>query len=637
MNESSYCTKCSPEKNFSLGKIFLISRDKIFIILLTCLIYISSLIIKIPERLNLIIIAVTLMLISYRIILRAIKNLLKGRFFDEYFLMSLASISAFSIGEYYEAITIMLLYQIGELLEEIALTNARDSLEKTLSLKVDYVTRIKDDQPEVIKLDDVNPFDIILIKPGEKVGVDGKIIEGESELDLSSLTGESLPLTVKSGDKILSGSINLTGALKVLVEKTSKESTLNKIIESINSNIQKKGKTEKFISKFAKYYTPSVVITAILIALIFPALLNEPLSKWIYRSLILLVISCPCALVISIPLSYFGAIGGASKKGILIKGGKFLDELTKINTIFFDKTGTLTTGHFSLSGIETYNGYDIEELKKIIALAELKSSHPIAKCIVKSFNVYPLNESLISDFKEIPGKGIKARVNGHQVAIGNEKLFNNIISDEKNNIDKFYLYISIDEKLVGKITLEDKIKEESFKTIKELTRSGIKTYILTGDTYGITKIVANKLNVENFYSGLLPLEKVEIIEKHISKKEKVAFVGDGINDAPSIARADVGVAMGLNGIDVAIETADVVLLTHSPYKIVEAINHANYSRKIILQNIAFAIAGKFIFMIIGIAGLAKIWEAIFADVGITLITILNASRTIYHTQTIKAN
>ena len=572
--------------------------------------------------------------------------ILNGQVFDENFLMAIATIGAFAIGEYPEGVAVMLFYQLGELFQGIAVNNSRKSIVSLMDIRPDYANikvekGIKKVSPEKIKVGE-----IIVVKPGEKVPLDGKIVKGASTFDTSALTGESLPREAKAGDDVLSGFINRNGLIEIEVTKVFSESTVSKILYLVENAGSKKSKTENFITKFARYYTPVVVITALILA-IFPPLLIQgaTFSDWIYRALIFLVVSCPCALVISIPLGFFGGIGGASKHGILIKGTNYLEILNNLESVVMDKTGTLTKGIFKVTEINIENNIKINDfennkteltkplLLKYAAHIEKFSNHPIAQSIVLEYenSESKVDENVVKNFEEISGFGIKVSINNHQFLAGNSKLMNleNINFDKKENLGTA-IYLAADGKYIGNILISDEVKEDSEKAIKGMKENGVKEIVmLTGDTEAIGKNIAETLGIDKVFTELLPNEKVEKLEeiyKTKSEKGKVAFVGDGINDAPVLARADLGIAMGGAGSDAAIEAADVVIMNDEPSKIVTAIKIAKKTKEIVWQNITIAFAVKIIVMILGLFGDATMWEAVFADVGVALLAVLNATR-----------
>ena len=589
---------------------------------------------------------VSYLVIGGDVLLSAFKNILNGQVFDENFLMAIATIGAFAIGEYPEGVAVMLFYQLGELLQGIAVNNSRNSIVSLMDIRPDYANikvgeGIKKVSPEKIKVGE-----IIVVKPGEKVPLDGKIVNGASTFDTSALTGESLPREAKAGDDVLSGFINKNGLIEIQVAKVFSESTVSKILYLMENAGSKKSKTENFITKFAKYYTPAVVITALIVAIIPPLLIQgATFSDWIYRALIFLVVSCPCALVISIPLGFFGGIGGASRHGILIKGTNYLEVLNNLESVVMDKTGTLTKGIFKVTEVNAENNIKINDfqnnkteltkplLLKYAAHIEKFSNHPIAQSIVAEYenSVSKVDENVVKDFEEISGFGIKVNINNHQFLAGNSKLMNleNITFDKKENLGTA-IYLAADGKYIGNILISDEVKEDSARAIKGMKENGVKEIVmLTGDNEAIGKNIAEKLGIDKVFTELLPNEKVEKLEeiyKTKSKKGKIAFVGDGINDAPVLARADLGIAMGGAGSDAAIEAADIVIMNDEPSKIVTAIKIAKKTKEIVWQNITIAFAVKIIVMILGLFGDATMWEAVFADVGVALLAVLNAAR-----------
>ena len=589
---------------------------------------------------------VSYLVIGGDVLLSAFKNILNGQVFDENFLMAIATIGAFVIGEYPEGVAVMLFYQLGELLQGIAVNNSRKSIVSLMDIRPDYANikvgeGIKKVSPEEIKVGE-----IIVVKPGEKVPLDGKIVKGASTFDTSALTGESLPREAKAGDDVLSGFINKNGLIEIQVAKVFSESTVSKILYLMENAGSKKSKTENFITKFARYYTPAVVITALIVA-IFPPLLIQgaTFSDWIYRALIFLVVSCPCALVISIPLGFFGGIGGASRHGILIKGTNYLEVLNDLESVVMDKTGTLTKGIFKVTEVNAENNIKINNfennkteltkplLLKYAAHIEKFSNHPIAQSIVAEYenSASKVDENVVKDFEEISGFGIKVNINNHQFLAGNSKLMNleNITFDKKENLGTA-IYLAADGKYIGNILISDEVKEDSARAIKGMKENGVKEIVmLTGDNEAIGKNIAEKLGIDKVFTELLPNEKVEKLEeiyKTKSEKGKVAFVGDGINDAPVLARADLGIAMGGAGSDAAIEAADVVIMNDEPSKIVTAIKIAKKTKEIVWQNITVAFAIKIVVMALGLFGDATMWEAVFADVGVALLAVLNATR-----------
>ena len=581
------------------------------------------------ELINKVIFIVAYIIVGLEIVRKALRNIFRGKVFDENFLMTVATVGAFGIGEFPEAVAVMLFYQVGELFQSYAVDKSRKSIASLMDIRPDYANIEKDGKVLKVDPDDVKIGDIIIIKPGEKVPLDGIVIEGNTSLDTKALTGESLPREASPGDEILSGSINISGLIKVKVSKEYGESTVSKILDLVENASSKKSKSENFITKFAKYYTPIVVIIAILLVLVPVIFFGGEFSDWIYRALSFLVVSCPCALVISIPLSFFGGIGGASKMGILIKGSNYLEAIASTEIIVFDKTGTLTEGIFEVQKI---NPKDIDEndLLENAAYAECYSNHPISLSIKRAYGKQ-IDKSKIKSTEELSGRGIVAIINGKNVLVGNEKLLNeNNIEFEKNNDIGTILYVAIDKKYVGNIVIADKIKEDAKDSIMSLKKSNIKQAVmLTGDRKAVGENVAGILGIDKVYTELLPdgkVEKVEELLKKKSEKGKLAFVGDGINDAPVLALADIGIAMGGLGADSAIEAADIVLMTDEPSKIVDTIKLSKKTMKIVKENIIFAISIKVLVLILSAIGISTMWEAVFADVGVSIIAILNALR-----------
>lgn len=571
------------------------------------------------------------LLIGGEVLLRAAKNILRGQVFDENFLMVVATIGAFAIKEFPEAVAVMLFYQVGELFQDIAVNNSRRSISALMDIRPDYANlKIGEDLKKVAP-ESVNIGDIVVIKPGERIPLDGIIIEGRSTLDTSALTGESLPREVEIGSNILSGSINKEGLLTVSVTKIFGESTVAKILELVQSASNKKAPTENFITKFAKYYTPIVVFSAAALALIPPLILpNATFTEWINRALVFLVVSCPCALVISIPLSFFGGIGAASKKGILIKGSNYLEALNNVTTVVMDKTGTLTKGIFKVTQLFPLGSLSEQELLEYMAYAENYSTHPIAVSILRAYEKV-VDPKEIVDYHEVSGFGIKVQVKGKNLLVGNDKLMktNNINHEDITSLGTI-VHLAINGIYSGYIVISDEIKSDSAYAISLLKSVGIKRIVmLTGDNKIVADKISQELGIDEVYSELLPQDKVEILERlerEKSPKEKIIFVGDGINDAPVLARADIGVAMGGLGSDAAIEAADIVLMTDEPSQLFTAIKVARRTRMIVWQNILFALGIKGIVLLLGAGGLATIWEAVFADVGVAVLAILNAMR-----------
>lgn len=602
------------------------------------------------------------LIVGGEIILKAIKNIFKGELFDEHFLMTVATIGAIAIGEYPEAVAVMLFYQVGELFQDYAVDKSKKSITELMNIRPDYANVKRNENITKVNPEKVKIGEIIVVKPGEKIPLDGIVLEGKSMIDTSSLTGESLPRNVEKNDEILSGCINQNGTLSINVTKEYGESTVHKILDLVENASNKKSKSENFITKFAKYYTPIVVILAILLAIIPPFILRlGEFTNWLYRALTFLVVSCPCALVISIPLGFFGGIGGASKKGILVKGSNYLEALANTETVIFDKTGTLTEGIFEVQKIETVKTlkqsnkiekdkkfeknnktendkdfYEIEkqELLKLVASCEKDSNHPIAMSVKKAYaeqNNQKIDGNKIKNINELAGKGISAIIDEKEILVGNEKLMkeNSINYIESKDVGTV-LYVSINKKFAGYIVISDKIKHDSKTAISDLYKNGVnKTIMLTGDKKEVAENVSNQLGITSVFSELLPdgkVEKVEEIIKNKSPKSKVVFVGDGINDAPVLALSDIGIAMGGLGSDAAIEAADVVIMTDEPSKVSQSIDIAKKTMKIVKENIIFAIAIKIIVLILGACGGATMWEAVFADVGVSILAIINSLR-----------
>ena len=569
-------------------------------------------------------------IVGYDIVLKAIRNIFRGKVFDENFLMTIATIGAFAIGEYPEAVAVMLFYQIGELFQSYAVDKSRKSIASLMDIRPDYANVKRENQIIKVNPEEVKIGETIIVKPGEKIPLDGKVINGESLIDTSALTGESVPREVKVNDEVLSGCINQNSLLEIEVTKEFGEGTVSKILDLVENASSKKSKSENFITKFARYYTPAVVIIAIILAIVPPFILNNgTFIDWLYRALTFLVVSCPCALVISIPLGFFGGIGGASKIGILVKGSNYLEALSNTEIVVFDKTGTLTKGIFEVQKIETVD-IEKEELLRLAAHAESYSNHPISQSIKKAYGK-EINNNIVEKTEEISGRGVIAKVEGKDILIGNNKLMEeNQIKYTKCNEIGTILYVSINNKYAGYILISDEVKEDSEKAIKMLKEKYVKqTVMLTGDKKEVGEQVAKKLGIDKVYTELLPdgkVEKVEELMKEKSQKGKLAFVGDGINDAPVLALSDIGIAMGGLGSDSAIEAADIVIMTDEPSKIVNAIKISKKTMRIVKQNIIFAIAIKIAVLILSTLGLSTMWEAVFADVGVSIIAILNSLR-----------
>ncbi|AGB20068.1 heavy metal translocating P-type ATPase [Thermoanaerobacterium thermosaccharolyticum] len=602
---------------------------KIMQLLSAAALFILPVIFKLPEYAKFSLFFISYIISGGEIIALSIKKILKGQLFDENFLMSISTIGAFAIGKYEEGVSVMLFYQIGTLIEDYAVDNSRKSIKDLMDIRPDYANLKIENNIKKVPPEAVNIGDIILVKPGEKIPLDGKVIDGKSFVDTSSLTGEYLPMEVTIGSNVLSGFINKNGLLTVKVEKSFKESTVSKILDLIENAGNKKAQAENFITKFAKYYTPIVTLSALFIATIPPLLLNENFSNWIYRALVFLVISCPCALVISVPLSFFSGIGAASKNGILIKGSNYLEVLNDVKTIVFDKTGTLTEGTFKVTEINAENPLKSDELLKYAAYGEYYSNHPIASSIINAYGS-KIDAGKIKDYVELAGNGIKAIINDKEILIGNSKLMKSHNIAFKDVRPYSAVHIAVDGKYAGYIVISDSIKKDSKDTVKALKSLGVERLImLTGDKKEISEYISNELGLDGVYSELLPDEKVNVVDQLCSNtdlKGKVAFVGDGINDAPALTRADIGIAMGKIGTDAAIEAADVVLMTDEPIKLVDAIKIAKKTHKIVLENIIFALGVKLSVLTLGALGLATMWEAVFADVGVTVLAVLNSLR-----------
>ncbi len=586
---------------------------------------------------ELVIFLISYVLIGGEVVLRALRNILKGKIFDENFLMSAATIGAFAIGEYPEGVAVMLFYQIGEAFQNLAVNRSRKSIAALMDVRPDYANLKIGDRLERVTPEEVGVGDIIVVKPGEKIPLDGRIIEGRSVLDTSALTGESLPRDVEPGGEALAGSINISGVLTVEVSKVFSESTVSKILDLVQNAGDKKAPTENFITKFAAYYTPVVVFAALALA-VFPPLLipGATFAEWIKRALVFLVVSCPCALVISIPLSFFGGIGGASRNGILIKGSSYLEALNNIDTIVFDKTGTLTKGVFEVTEAVGANGFSEAELLDIAAHAESFSNHPIAVSIQKAYGQRIRSERLNAQ-EELPGHGIRVKVDGKQVLAGNGKLMDSekIIRHKSEALGSI-VYVAVDGVFAGHIVVADELKPDSKRAIQDLKSLGVnKTVMLTGDIKVVGEAIAREIGLDAVHTDLLPDQKVVLVEaldREKQKNGKLVFVGDGVNDAPVLARADVGIAMGGVGADAAIDAADVVLMTDEPSKLVSAIRIARRTRSIVWQNIVFALSVKAFILILGAFGIATMWAAVFGDVGVALIAILNAMRAMRRNQ-----
>mgnify|MGYP002661367506 FL=1 len=600
------------------------------------LIYLFAIILPVNKYVKIILFVISYFIVGKDVLVSAYKNIRAGEFFDENFLMGIATIGAFLVGEYTEAVAVMLFYQVGELFQEMAVNKSRKSISDLMNIKPDFANLKVENEIKKVLPEEVNVNDLILVKPGEKVPLDGIIIEGTSTGDTAALTGESLPREFGVGDEILSGTVNNNGLLTIKVTKVFSDSTVSKILDLVQNASSKKSKTEKFITKFARYYTPIIVGVALLVATVPPFVLgNGTFYEWFYRALIFLVVSCPCALVISIPLGFFGGIGAASKNGILIKGGNYLEALDKVDTVIMDKTGTITKGTFKVVEINVKNDkISKEKLLEYVADVESFSNHPIAKSVVEEYekNGQKVIKESIKKYDEISGYGISAELDDTNILVGNNKLME-LEKIEYDFIESIgtTIYVAIDREYAGNIVIADQIKEDSVNAVKALKNQGISNIVmLTGDNRNIANDIAKKVGINEVYSELLPNEKVDKVEEIFAKKEnkdgKVLFVGDGINDAPVLARADIGVAMGGVGSDAAIEAADVVIMTDELSKISDTIKIAKKTKKIVWQNIIFALSVKAIVLLLGILGLSTMWEAVFADVGVALIAVLNSTR-----------
>ncbi len=570
------------------------------------------------------------LIVGWKVIALAVKNIIYGQVFNEHFLMTIATMGAVAIGELPEAVAVMLFYVVGEFFQDISVDRSRSSIQALLELKPDFANLSVNGQIKRVSPESVLPGDMILVKPGEKIPLDGKVHEGNSFADTSALTGESVPRKISQGDEVLSGMINQSGLLTVKVTKTFDDSSISRILELVENASARKANTEKFITTFARYYTPVVVFTAILLAVLPPLLVSgQTFTDWIYRALVVLVVSCPCALVISIPLGYFGGIGAASRRGILVKGSNFLDALTQVKIVVFDKTGTLTKGEFKVSEVVPSGHFSQETILNYAARAEAHSNHPIAKSIIEASGI---QSSALSSAQaeEISGHGVKAEVEGKLILVGNSSLMRREAVDfsEYSKEEGTIAYIAIEGVYAGYILISDSMKPDAGNAIERLKAMNIQTVMLTGDNHNATKAMAGKLKIDRYYSELMPEDKVKHMEMLMNENRdgKIVFAGDGINDAPVLARADVGIAMGALGSDAAVETADVVLMTDSPSKVPEAIDIAKKTRNIVWQNIFFALGVKLIFIVLGIAGIATMWEAVFGDMGVALIAVFNAMR-----------
>ncbi len=608
-----------------------LDKEKVMLLTIGTFMFVAALVMNLSYKAAFILYLFSYLLIGKDIIIKAVRNLIKGQVFDENFLMTIASIGAFAIQEYPESVAVMLFYQIGEFFQDAAVNRSRNSISDLMDIRPDYANLKRDDIIRKVSPDQVIVGDILIIKPGERVPLDGLVIKGESMLDTSALTGESVPKNARIGDELLSGFININGLLTLKVTKPFTESTVTKILDLVENAGSHKAPTENFITKFARYYTPFVVFSAAALAFIPPLLIpSETFSEWVNRALVFLVVSCPCALVISIPLGFFGGIGGASGNGILIKGSNYLEALNHVKTIVFDKTGTLTKGIFKVTEVVPESLFSKDMLLEYAASAEYFSSHPIAHSIKKAYS-NPIDPHNISDYQEISGHGTKAIVKGKTILAGNRKLMEKEgITFDKTAANGTIVYLAVNGAYAGFIVIADEVKEDSADSIKALRKMGVKEIImLTGDSQSTGENTGKQLGIRHIYTELLPHEKIKMLEKIENNKipgSKVMFVGDGINDAPALARADVGVAMGGLGSDAAIEAADVVLMTDEPSKLISAIKIARRTRTIVWQNIFFALGIKGLVLLLGAGGIATMWEAVFADVGVAIMAILNSMR-----------
>ena len=568
---------------------------------------------------------------GWSVLTTAGRNILRGKIFDENFLMTIATLGAIAIHEIPEAVAVMLFFQVGELFQNFSVSRSRSSIKSLLEVRPDSANLRVNGEIKQVSPESVQVGDVIIVKPGEKIPLDGEITQGNSQVDTSALTGESVPRTVKVGETVLAGMINKSGVLTVQVTKLFAESSIAKILDLVENASSKKAATEKFITRFARYYTPVVVFLSLAVAILPPLfILGETSEQWVYRALVLLVISCPCGLVISIPLGYFGGVGGAAKRGILVKGSTFLDALTDVQTVVFDKTGTLTQGVFNVTQIVPENGFSEAELLQLAAKIESQSNHPVAKSILSAYGK-SVDTNEVEDYQEIAGHGIQARVGSKIIIAGNDRLLHRQgVEHDICEVKGTVVHLAVDKVYAGRIIISDELKNDAVEAIQLLKNIGVEQIVmLTGDNQAVAENIARELNLDDFEAELLPEDKVEAIERYLnkaSKDKKVVFIGDGINDAPVIARADVGMAMGALGSDAAIETADVVLMTDAPSKVAEAIMVSKKTHKIVWQNIILAMGVKGLFIVLGIFGVATLWEAVFADVGVALLAIFNAGR-----------
>jgi len=584
---------------------------------------------------------------GWRILWKAGRNITKGAIFDENFLMSIATIGAIAIHEMPEAVGVMLFFRIGEFFQDLAVGKSRRSIKALLEIKPTYANLRVDGDIIKVKPEEVKVGDIIVVRPGEKIPLDGMVIEGSSAVDTSALTGESEPRSVAEGDEVLSGMVNMGGLITVRVTKPFSDSTVSRILQLVEEAGSRKAMAEKFITRFARYYTPAVIALASSVALIPPVMLGEPFTPWIYRALVLLVISCPCALVLSVPLSYFASIGKAAREGILVKGANFIDVLSSAGIVAFDKTGTLTKGNFRVAEVVAKNGFSQEDVLRYAALAEMHSNHPIARSIVEAYekdeiswregdsgevdsSVKSYPNYSVKSYEEISGRGVRAEINGYSIIVGNDALMHEMdIEHDSCDVEGTIVHVAVNGIYAGYIIVADQLKEDARKAVDELKRLGCRVVMVTGDSREIAEKVADKLEVDEYYAELLPEDKVRVVEGLKGRNGRVAFAGDGINDAPVIARADVGIAMGGLGSEAAIEVADVVIMDDMPSKVPKSIRIARRTQHIVWQNIGFALTVKGFFIILGSLGVATMWEAVFADIGVTLIAVFNAMRILH--------
>lgn len=629
-SEPDVVVKTKEESQIDDGKMDKGLKKNIIRLSISVVLLVLTYIFTLQENIQVLITLISYLVIGYDVILRAFRNILKGEVFDENFLMTIATFGAVAIGEYPEAVGVMIFYQVGETFQNIAVGKSRRSIKSLLEIRSEYANLKINGVIEKVRPEDVKIGDHIIVKPGEKVPLDGVVVYGSSMVNTSALTGESIPREVNAQDEILSGFVNENGLLTIRVTKIFSESAVSKILDLVQNATAKKAPTENFITKFARYYTPTVVVLALVVAFIPPLIWGEDLYQWVYRSLVFLVISCPCALVVSVPLGFFGGIGAASKSGILVKGGNYLEALTNIDTIVMDKTGTLTKGIFKVTKIDATDNFTEQEILKIAAIGEIHSNHPIANSIKSAYGKN-IEKNIIADYKEISGRGVSASIEGKKILVGNKKLMQSegiLLNDERNL--ETVVYVAVEGEYAGKILIADEVKEDAKLAIEKFHKLGIKhTVMLTGDNREVAEKIANSLGLDEVYAELLPEDKVGKIEqlnKMRTNKKKLAFIGDGINDAPVLALSDVGIAMGGLGSDAAIEAADIVLMTDEPSKLATAIKIARKTKKIVTQNIVLALSSKIVVMVLGIFGIASMWIAIFADVGIALIAILNSIR-----------